>query len=731
MRALFLFVFLFIYFHCFSQNDLQYLSSTTGAACQSIKYYENYLFTGTGSTLRAYYVGAGHTTPYQFVFEYRYVSEIIRMTIRSHYLYVAANYDGMTKWDITNPALPVKVYDILPDSTDMSTQGMTFKGDTIFVAQYNKICAYKDLGNSFYKIGNVCKAPLFGFITGIAVKNNLCAYTVTQMGGQNGVYMCSAVDFSFISFYQVSSFYTENVIWGKNNNLLHVMAGTNTINGYFFTLDVTNPGTPQKVFEDTVLGAPFGVAMALPYNAENINDTIYVANWGGLKPGGGNSCYIRVYDATNPANVHLLTYLPAGLWHFDLTVNYPKMYVASEWYGIKTVDITNIMNPVDEGNTLTGGWNINSDAWSNYLAVANEGYGFKIYDIADIHNPSLINVNNDPGFCFNACFSQDGNFIYTTNMTYQGFRIYTRNPLVQMGYIQQTVCNGRFLVYQNRIFSKLDNKLNIIDVSNPYSPNIVSTIPMNINDMAISNGKLFVSNNDSILVYNISGSNFQKIAFTPMLTNQDASMLAVFGNELFVYIINKGLVKYLFNNNALTEISTIALPLGAPTYMAADTFGLYLSYRKNGLFEYDRQTLIQTGFYRTGLDYRKYNDMYGVQNLFCKNNLVFLVEYFSQTSLLTGNPDFSIINNDENIQKSILFYPNPSTGIISVEITPDLLLTNPTLMVFSATGNLVLSKTAHNVSEIEINTSQWVKGIYLFAIIDGNRFIKAEKIIVE
>ena len=93
--------------------------------------------------------------------------------------------------------------------------------------------------------------------------------------------------------------------------------------------------------------------------------------------------------------------------------------------------------------------------------------------------------------------------------------------------------------------------------------------------------------------------------------------------------------------------------------------------------------------------------------------------------------DFSIINNDENIQKSILFYPNPSTGIISVEITPDLLLTNPTLMVFSATGNLVLSKTAHNVSEIEINTSQWVKGIYLFAIIDGNRFIKAEKIIVE
>lgn len=228
MRKVFL-IYLFNVAFVFSnaQNTLQFLSATTGAACYAIEYYNGYVLTGTGSTLRSYYVGLGSTVPYDTVFEYRYTSEIIRLIVDDQYLYVAANYDGMTKWDISNPAMPVKVFDILPDSTDMATQGIAIKGDTIFLAQQTKVSVYKDYGSAYSEIANFGFAPFAGIISGVAVKDNLLAYTVWQLGGQNGVYLYNANDFSFISFTQQGGFLTENVIWGKNNDLLHVMGGTN------------------------------------------------------------------------------------------------------------------------------------------------------------------------------------------------------------------------------------------------------------------------------------------------------------------------------------------------------------------------------------------------------------------------------------------------------------------------------------------------------------------------
>lgn len=713
-----------------SQTGLTYLSSTTGAACQAIKYYNDYVFTGTGSTLRAYYVGPGHTTPYSQVFEYRYVSQIIRMYINGSSLYVVANYDGVSKWDISNPALPVKKFDILPDTTEVSSQAVALKGDTIYVTQFTKVCAYKDFGNTFIKIGVVCTAPLFGYITGIDIRDSLCAYTVIQLGGQNGVYIRNLNTNTQLSFYQVGGFLTENVIWGTNNSLLHVMAGTNTVEGYFFTLDASVPSAPVKVFEDTVEGAPYGLAMALPYNAENHNDTIYVANWGGLKPNDLTACYIRAYDATDTGDVHLLNYLPAGLWHFDMTIHYPKMYVASEWYGIKTVDISDIINPVDEGNTLTGGWNISSDAWGPYLAVANEGYGFKLYDISTPENPVLIKVKNDPGFCFNAVFSPDGNYIYTTNITYQGMRVYRRDSLIQTGFIQQAVCNGRFLVHGSKIYSKLDNTLKIIDVSNPYAPVVAATTGMSINDMAIAGNRLYISNNDSIIAYDIAGGGFTALNPLVLPAGQDGCMMAAFNDELYVYVRNKGLVRYNTSSNVITEVYYTTLPLGEPAFIAADSFGVYVSYRKNGLFALDKTSFSQTGYYRTGLDYRKYTDMYGVQNLICKNNLVLLVEYFSQTSILTGNPNYTIAGKITQNEENMLLFPNPASDCVYIHMGSSNHFSQVYLSVYAVNGSLVMNIPLQNASVNTVNIKPLTKGIYFFIVKERSRIVTIEKVVV-
>ena len=216
-----------------AQNTLKYLSSTTGAACFSIKYYNGYVFTGTGSTLRSYYVGNGATVPFDTVFEYRYTSQIMRLNIQDHYLYVAANYDGISKWDISNPAQPVKIFDILPDSADMAAQSIALKGDTIFVAQQKKVTAYRDYGTSYSKIASFGNAPFAGTVAGVAVKGNLLAYTVWQLGAQNGVYLYNANDFSFISFVKdgTGKFLLIKTNEALSSNILSVLHSIRIISG--------------------------------------------------------------------------------------------------------------------------------------------------------------------------------------------------------------------------------------------------------------------------------------------------------------------------------------------------------------------------------------------------------------------------------------------------------------------------------------------------------------------
>lgn len=709
----------------FSQNNLQFLSGTTGAGCNSIKYHNNYVFTGTGSTLRSYYVGSGSTIPYQYNFEYRYKSQIIRMAIHNNYLWVCANYDGLTKWDISNPAFPVKVFEILPDSTGMATEGIGFKGDTLYLAQFSKMCAYKDNGTTYTKIGNFAYPILGSYITGVDVKNNICAVNFQHIGNQNGVKFYNASNFVLMSSYQQGLFLSENVVWGKNNNLLHVMSGTSmnvfAPNGLFYTLDVSDPYNPQKIYSDTILGF-YLAAIALPYNAENINDTIYVSSWGGMKPNGPlDTLFIRAYDATNPSNIHRINYLPAGLWNFDMTIHYPNMYVASEWYGIQTVNISDMLHPTFTGRTLTGGWNLSADAWNNYMVVANEGYGFKLFDISNKTNPVLNNVNYDPGFCKRTRFSADGNYIYAAYDTYQAFRIYQRSNLTQVGYIQQNVCDGRFLVNATRIFSVLGSTLKIINVSNPALPVIDSTINMAVNDIAINlNNKLFISTNDSLFVYDVSGNAFSRIASVSLTTGQDAQKIAIYQNTLYSYVTNKGLVKYnlIFSNPgySLVEEGTYTLTNGAPTLMAADTFGVYCDYLLQGLFAYDRQNLTQTGYFRTGLDYHRLTNQYGPRELFCKDHFIFLVEYFCQTSILSNDNNFYNVPEKSTENNSLVVFPNPANESITITMKNNNLISNITI-------HSLLGKEIQNFNHVSktptiIKINDLIPGIYVITVKD-------------
>ncbi len=624
-----------------AQDSLRFLSGTTGAACYALKNYGNYLVTGTGATLRIYDKTPG--IPYDTIWEYRYRSTINDLVIRNQYLYVAANYDGLTKWDLTNPANPQPVFQLGVASMpgDAPVLDVSLAGDTIYLARYSHMSAYRDLGSAYNFIADFGAVTGFGKLWGADVKNGIIAYTVSDPFSQNGVYLYDAATLTQLGHYPQTFCWPENVIWGQDNDLLHVLGGTNSVNGHFYTLDVGNPANPQMIFSDTVNGAPFGFAVAGPLNAEIRNDTIYVATNAGLRPGGPlDTTFIHVYDATNPGNVHLAAYHPAGLWHFDVTLDWPYYHVASEWYGILTVDISDFHQPAVMGRTLTGGWSLSSHRHGSRLAVGNEGYGLKLYDISDPTAPVLQAVDQSRGFCMRVRFSDSGDYLYASYLSVQGFRVFDAQTLMPVDSIATLMGVGLMETWQDRVYLHNDNNLlRIIDVSNPAAVSIQATEGLQLNDMVAAGGRLYVTSDDSIRVFDISGGAFSLQAFVALPANEDAGALAVYGTEVFVYVANKGLVRYdlVFLNPgyALVEQNTYPLAAGEPAHMAADTFGLYVAYRVKGLHYHDRQTMVQKDFYRGELDLKGYANQWGVQDVYCDFPFIFLSEYFSQTTILT------------------------------------------------------------------------------------------------
>ncbi len=683
-RKIFLnFAFVFITFNAslFSQpNSLSYLSSTTGAACYEVFYHNNRVYTGNGNTFASYDVSQGQTPPFQELFIHRFQSNIANIQTHNGYIYVAANHDGISKWDVTNPLNPVLVAQKNTDSLSEAALDMAFKGDTVFVAYKTKVAVFRDNGNNFSLITSFAYQPANSHVKGIDAKGNLLAFITAYGTTTDGVYIYDADNLNFKSFTQQTYCDGEDVSFGTNFPLLYVCGGTNAtqqlfdLNGLFYALNISNPNLPYEIFRDTLSGSLIlDASFAQPMSAKVINDTVYVSCLGaaGVNYVFPNPFYtdVVVFTATSASNMQLLTGIYAGLYHFDCDIHNNTAYIASEWYGLLTVDITNIFNPIDLGKTLTGGWNTSSDVYGNKMVVGNEGYGFKVFDITDKYNPVLLDTNLAGGFCFNIRYSSNGNYIYGCYFTGNGFRVYDANTLAQVGSISgftgmalSKVWQNKFITYKQPVLGQ--TQLVMIDVATPAAPTVQITKNLIVKDIALrdANGRLFVSTNDSIYVYDIANNLQRKFAKNHGIFQQFDKM-AYYNDTLYCYVVNKGLTKYKYNpaNDSLTEISFQILPMGTPKLMAADSYGLYLVYQTQGMFALDKNNFSQTGYYKTGLEFTPDN-LWGQQEIFCNNNFIYLAEYFGQTSIFSNNPALVSVQNPEKVieEDCIKVYPNPS-----------------------------------------------------------------------
>lgn len=764
MKYVYLLAFLFFPAFSFAQTtgNLFYLSSTTGAASYETEYYNQHVYTGAGNTLMVFDLTA-NGTPGNLIYEERLPSTIVDIKFRNNIMYVAANHAGLYAYDVSS-ATPSLIDFFQPVSNDEAVYDIAFKGnDSIFVAYKSKMALFTaDVAGNLTFQNTFAQQAAGTYVMGCHVKNNLLAFvtsafaTTALANSQTGVHLVDAANPSTeYYFHQQDTADPHDVIFGQNTNLLHVMGGTeswaNTSSiGCYYALNVANPNAPTLAFIHW-LPNNFFFCIAQPMNGELRNDTLFIATEGAWDTAQSVVLHghVYVYDCTSN-QVTFINELDAGLWHFDLALNGNRMYIASEWYGVKTLDITNIMNEIDLGNTLTGGWNMSSDVRGNRLAVANEGYGFKYYDFSNPLNPTYLRSKVDTGFCMGISFSENGSKLFGWYYTDDDFRIHdTTAGFPVIGTLPLTTLadyHDPYIYHDIALAEQVIPGLPpthyavAVDASNPSNPVEDTTILMGsafiYRDMCVDDSFLFVVTTGQIKVYNIE-NNYAMVTSTNVPLFQTFECMAIRNDTVFVYVAGagtNGIRKYFFTGTALTYLSgnTPLTGVGKPKFLALDSFALYASYQEDGLYAYNKNSLAEEGHYRNSMEYYR-PDNWGQQQLFCEDGYIFDVEYQGQTSVLTMNTVLTSAAGtapDDYNTGNLQVYPNP------VQRGANLTVQNPLMQngyceVYNAQGSSVSRQEIHSEVLIEIATSDLSSGIYFATLCNGTDAAYSFRFVVE
>ncbi len=735
-------------------GNLSFVGATTGAACYEVEYYNNHLLTGEGNTFRVYSLDV-NGEPDQILFTHRFRSNICDIKIRNNYAYIASNHSGLSVWNVSNLSLPLLVDEYDPLAADEAAYDIAFKGtDSVFIAFKQKMALFTFNGSSLSAPQVFALQPNGTYVMGCAIKNNLLAFVTSgfdiNSNATTGVHLYNASLLNSYSFTRQDTCDPHDVVFGQNTSLLHVLGGTSSwVNaspvGYVYSLDVQFPTTPTLVFSDTLPGIIY-LAVAQPMNAEIRNDTLFVATQASTPTFAPFAVagHAYIYDCTVPSSIQLISDVNCGLWFFDLALNGNRLYAASEWYGIKTLDISNILVENDLGNTLTGGWNLGSDAIGNKLVVANEGYGFKVFDISNPFTPVLLDTNRHPGFCWEVSWSADSQHIYAWYYTNDDFRVFNASSLALEGTLQLNAGLMDYFdayTYQDKAIVVQKNggtfTIYIIDVANPNAPMVNTSISLGgvYNDIHVDQyGYLYVARNFFLDVYNLNAANDSLVTsiFSP---GGAYTRITSYKDTVFAYMRStspEGMRKYQFNGSVFSLLTTplaIPLPNNSPEFLAADSFGLYASYQEQGLFQLSKSSFAQTGFYRHGQEfYRPTN--WGQEGLFCKDNRIFLVEYKGQTSILSGN-QMIVGEVTEGIDEKCLLlpYPVPSSGIVNIPL-PDNHFGVVAIDIYNISGMKMGADWSFTSETIQISDGL-SPGIYFFRITDKKGMVSSGKFIIE
>jgi hypothetical protein len=741
----------FLFLVSFAQNPLNYLASTKGGSCYEVCYNNGYLYAGCANTLMVFPTNGPNYTPGAATDSIRLLSNIDYITARNGFLYVCANHDGLWKFDLNNPAQPAAVAHYKPAAPNESIYDVAFYGDSLLVAAKTKVNLLKDNGSSFTLLGTV--ATYTGTTTrvrGVDIKDTLLAFTVgySASNSQDGVYVYSLETLQQLGYYHDTQGDPQDVCFGQNTTFLHVMGGTlpNLIDGQYYALDYSVLPTLSVAFTQTISGYGAVGSISQPMNGKLINDTLYISTQGAVEPGYSGStpltCQIYVYDA-HGSNISYLTSIYGGLYHFDCDINPATrtMYVASEWYGVLTLDVSDIYSEFQKKRTNTGGWCHGSAQAKNKLAEASEGFGLRLFDVTNMQSPVYIAEDTTRGFCRAISISDSADYVYAWFLTGAKLRVRsgnnlsfvkdtTGNLLFPSDFKKSRYHNGKLAVIEE--YGLLGGSHNILsaDVSNPLQASITAVRNKNnVVDLAYhSGGDLMALANDSLLVLDAATLATLTSIKPPLGGLQPYKALAISNDTIYVLYqgVGAGIARYLYNPGLHTLSYLSALPLATASnriHLACDNSLLYVSGTLDSLKAVTKASLTKLSVYDHGADF-VLDNLWGNTDLYYRKGYLFLNEYMGQTSIFgPSNTTAMQVAFEKNM---LSVYPNPATDYFTINTG-----TKEECMVsiYDSQGRLMYVADVR-AEKFVLGTSGFHRGMY-FVIVNTNGKEKSSKLLIE
>lgn len=95
---------------------------------------------------------------------------------------------------------------------------------------------------------------------------------------------------------------------------------------------------------------------------------------------------------------------------------------------------------------------------------------------------------------------------------------------------------------------------------------------------------------------------------------------------------------------------------------------------------------------------------------------------------LCSSPDAIPESTEIGHGERIILYPNPTSGTVSIQLTPETASTSPEIQVFDIYGQLI--EVMHGNSEnLRVDLSNYATGVYLIKLVDNGNVIGVQKVV--
>lgn len=462
---------------------------------------------------------------------------------------LAGTSRGLSILDVTDPYLPKEINSLKGSSIHRVTK----VNDLLFVSNSSGLLELYDITTP--QSPTLQSTLMLNFPHRVAIKGTT-AYIPDEVSGIRVVDFTDPTDMQLVNTIDTNGNAVSAQVDGNYLYLADEFQGLKIF-------DITTPATPVLV------GSYLTNSDALDVKVKG--NYVYIAvSW--------NS--IDIIDISNKSNPTLaLSYMDYFNYYnavekLDIQGNY---LLAMDYYnGLIVYDISDPVNPITQGSAVpfaTRWWGQPYGFASNgtYMFVASETYGVGTLDISDIKAPHMPYSYRGVNWWTNSV-DASGNRAYVCENDWGRMTVLDISNPAHPKYLGETpqgvtACKKEIIYDNNYVYATVGNEgMKVINVSNPASPTVVATL-----DHGSGARKIFKLNNyvyvvyDSwIYIYNVT------TPATPTLAGSYgyyADDVYVEGNYAYLAGTRSLRIVNIANPASVTVVSTYDYPSGPiPTY---------------------------------------------------------------------------------------------------------------------------------------------------------------------